>query len=177
MPGTRPRPPRHCSSLGFAILQLAKVYAQVLEGNRPSCHVLEKLGMIEEGVRRCHIRKGKRLLDVTLYGMLKEEWATAAVISASDATPARFRSRSRGQVRRAGPSTGPIDVRRRDASSGLSGMTSRLRYQAIASAPTLTIETTNEVTQIQRGNGCRGARAASTISRALASVSGSTARV
>jgi ribosomal-protein-alanine N-acetyltransferase len=59
---------------GFRDLQLSKVYAQVLEGNRPSCHVLEKLGMIEEGVRRRHIRKGKRLLDVTLYGMLKEEW-------------------------------------------------------------------------------------------------------
>jgi RimJ/RimL family protein N-acetyltransferase len=59
---------------GFGELGLAKIYAQVLEGNRPSCHVLEKLGMIEEGIRRRHIRKGKRLLDVTLYGILKDEW-------------------------------------------------------------------------------------------------------
>ncbi|CAN5627096.1 GNAT family N-acetyltransferase [soil metagenome] len=59
---------------GFRDLGLAKIYAQVLEGNRASCHVLEKLGMMEEGIRRRHIRKGKRLLDVTLYGMLEEEW-------------------------------------------------------------------------------------------------------
>jgi len=60
--------------LGFRDLGLSKIYAQVLEGNRVSCGVLEKLGMIEEGVRRRHIRKGKRLLDVTLYGILKDEW-------------------------------------------------------------------------------------------------------
>jgi ribosomal-protein-alanine N-acetyltransferase len=59
---------------GFRDLGLAKIYAQVLEGNRASCHVLEKLGMVEEGIRRRHIRKGKRLLDVTLYGVLAEEW-------------------------------------------------------------------------------------------------------
>ncbi len=59
---------------GFRDLGLAKIYAQVLEGNRASCHVLEKLGMIEEGIRRRHIRKGKRLLDVTLYGVLEGEW-------------------------------------------------------------------------------------------------------
>lgn len=59
---------------GFRDLGLAKIYAQVLEGNRASCHVLEKLGMISEGIRRRHIRKGKRLLDVSLYGILKDEW-------------------------------------------------------------------------------------------------------
>jgi [ribosomal protein S5]-alanine N-acetyltransferase len=63
---------------GFRDLGLSKIYAQVLEGNRVSCGVLEKLGMIEEGVRRRHIRKGKRLLDVTLYGILKDEWRTRA---------------------------------------------------------------------------------------------------
>lgn len=63
---------------GFRDLALSKIYAQVLEGNRVSCRVLEKLGMIEEGVRRRHIRKGKRLLDVTLYGILKDEWRARA---------------------------------------------------------------------------------------------------
>jgi RimJ/RimL family protein N-acetyltransferase len=62
---------------GFRDMGLSRIYAQVLEGNRASCHVLEKLGMIEEGVRRRHIRKGKRLLDVTLYGILKDEWRPA----------------------------------------------------------------------------------------------------
>ncbi len=59
---------------GFREMGLSRIYAQVLEGNRASCQVLAKLGMIEEGVRRRHIRKGKRLLDVTLFGILKDEW-------------------------------------------------------------------------------------------------------
>lgn len=59
---------------GFTTLGLTRIYAQVLEGNRASCHVLEKLGMMREGIRRAHIRKGKRMLDVTLYGILKDEW-------------------------------------------------------------------------------------------------------
>ncbi|MFT3693419.1 MAG: GNAT family protein [Kofleriaceae bacterium] len=59
---------------GFTSLGLTRIYAQVLEGNRASCHVLEKLGMMKEGIRRAHIRKGKRMLDVTLYGILKDEW-------------------------------------------------------------------------------------------------------
>jgi RimJ/RimL family protein N-acetyltransferase len=60
---------------GFRNLGLARVYAHVLEGNAASCRVLEKLGMLSEGVRRRHIRKGRRLHDVHLFGMLREEWA------------------------------------------------------------------------------------------------------
>jgi ribosomal-protein-alanine N-acetyltransferase len=59
---------------GFAHLRLSRIYAQVLEGNEASCRVLEKLGMINEGIRRRHVRKGKRLLDVVLYGVLRHEW-------------------------------------------------------------------------------------------------------
>jgi len=61
---------------GFRELGLARIYAQVLEGNAASCRVLDKLGMIEEGVRRRHIRKGRTLRDVTLYGILDEEWSS-----------------------------------------------------------------------------------------------------
>jgi [ribosomal protein S5]-alanine N-acetyltransferase len=59
---------------GFAELELARIYAHVLEGNEASCRVLDKLGMINEGIRRQHVRKGKRLLDVVLFGMLRDEW-------------------------------------------------------------------------------------------------------
>jgi [ribosomal protein S5]-alanine N-acetyltransferase len=59
---------------GFAELGLARIYAHVLEGNEASCRVLDKLGMINEGIRRQHVRKGKRLLDVVLFGMLRDEW-------------------------------------------------------------------------------------------------------
>jgi RimJ/RimL family protein N-acetyltransferase len=59
---------------GFAEMGLHRIYAQVLAGNNASCRVLEKLGMLSEGVRRRHIRKGKTLHDVQLYGILRDEW-------------------------------------------------------------------------------------------------------
>lgn len=59
---------------GFGELGLSRIYAQVLEGNDVSCHVLEKVGMLSEGIRRRHIRKGKKLCDVSLFGLLRDEW-------------------------------------------------------------------------------------------------------
>ena len=60
--------------LGFTELGLARIYAHVLEGNAASCRVLEKLGMINEGIRRRHVRKGRKLVDVSLWGLLVDEW-------------------------------------------------------------------------------------------------------
>lgn len=59
---------------GFREMALARVYAHVIAGNDPSCRVLDKLGMMNEGVRRKHLRKGKRLHDIVLYGLLRNEW-------------------------------------------------------------------------------------------------------
>ena len=59
---------------GFGDLDLARIYAQVLAGNRASLHVLDKLGMVNEGVKRQHVRKGAKLHDVVLYGLLRDEW-------------------------------------------------------------------------------------------------------
>ncbi len=59
---------------GFAELGLSRIYAHVLEGNEASCRVLDKLGMINEGIRRQHVRKNRKLLDVVLFGMLRDEW-------------------------------------------------------------------------------------------------------
>ena len=59
---------------GFSKLGLQRIYAQVLDGNDASCRVLEKLGMLSEGIRRAHVRKGKRLCDVHMFGMLRDEW-------------------------------------------------------------------------------------------------------
>lgn len=53
---------------------MSRIYAQVLEGNYASCRVLEKLGMVSEGRRRRHVRKGRRLYDVEMYGVLRDEW-------------------------------------------------------------------------------------------------------
>ena len=46
----------------------------MLAGNRASQRVLDKLGMVTEGVKRQHVKKGDTLCDVVLYGMLRDEW-------------------------------------------------------------------------------------------------------
>ena len=59
---------------GFRELGLLRVYAQVLADNRASLRVLDKLGMVNEGVKRQHVHKARRLHDVVLYGLLRDEW-------------------------------------------------------------------------------------------------------
>ena len=58
----------------FRELRLERVFAQYLDDNRRSGRVLEKLGMMREGVRRGHVKKGNRQLDAHQYGVLKKEW-------------------------------------------------------------------------------------------------------
>jgi RimJ/RimL family protein N-acetyltransferase len=60
---------------GFRELSLARIYAQVLAGNRASQRVLDKLGMVTEGVKRQHVKKGDKLCDVIIYGLLRDEWS------------------------------------------------------------------------------------------------------
>jgi ribosomal-protein-alanine N-acetyltransferase len=60
---------------GFRQLSLARIYAQVLAGNRASQRVLDKLGMVTEGVKRRHVKKGDGLCDVVFYGLLRDEWS------------------------------------------------------------------------------------------------------
>lgn len=59
---------------GFRELALARIYAQVLAGNTASMRVLDKLRMVGEGVKRQHVRKGNKLVDIVLYGLLRDEW-------------------------------------------------------------------------------------------------------
>lgn len=61
---------------GFRELSLARIYAQVLAGNHASQRVLEKIGLVQEGIKRQHIRRGNAMLDVIFYGLLRNEWAT-----------------------------------------------------------------------------------------------------
>jgi RimJ/RimL family protein N-acetyltransferase len=65
---------RAAVDFGFRELGLARVYAQVLAGNRSSIRVLDKLGMVSEGIKRQHVNKGRRLHDVVIYGLLRDEW-------------------------------------------------------------------------------------------------------
>jgi [ribosomal protein S5]-alanine N-acetyltransferase len=59
---------------GFARLNLARIHAQVIAGNTASCRVLDKLGMVCEGVLRSHVRKDGARHDLVLYGLLRDEW-------------------------------------------------------------------------------------------------------
>ena len=72
---------RHVASLVHDAAHAARVCGQDVvlilgddEGNDASCRVLEKLGMLNEGIRRRHVRKGKKLHDVSLWGLLHYEW-------------------------------------------------------------------------------------------------------
>ena len=60
---------------GFRELELSRIYAQVLSGNEASQRVLAKLGMEAEGTKRQHVKKGRTMHDVHLYGLLRSEWA------------------------------------------------------------------------------------------------------
>jgi [ribosomal protein S5]-alanine N-acetyltransferase len=53
---------------------LHRVYAQVIAGNQRSHRVLVKAGMVLEGTRRGHLRKGRKFVDVDQYGILRNEW-------------------------------------------------------------------------------------------------------
>lgn len=66
---------RAAVDFGFRQLTLARIHAQVMAGNVASVRVLEKLGMVKEGVRRQHVKKDRRLHDVILYGLLRDEYS------------------------------------------------------------------------------------------------------
>jgi ribosomal-protein-alanine N-acetyltransferase len=66
---------RAAVDFGFGELGLSRIYAQVIASNRASIGVLDKLGMVNEGVKRQHIFKARRLHDVVLYGLLRDEWS------------------------------------------------------------------------------------------------------
>ena len=52
---------------------LQRIYGQYLGDNHASGRVLEKLGMLREGVRRRHVKKGSRFLDAHQFGILRDE--------------------------------------------------------------------------------------------------------
>ena len=59
----------------FRRWRLRRIWAQVLGDNHASARVLEKLGFSPEGVRRRHLRKGRRWYDAHQFGLLREERA------------------------------------------------------------------------------------------------------
>ena len=67
---------------GFRQRRLRKISSHPDIRNRQSWRVLEKLGMVREGVSRSHRkdpRHGYPRIDVVSYGLLREDWEQAAV--------------------------------------------------------------------------------------------------
>lgn len=60
---------------GFESLGLNRIHANHLARNPASGRVMEKAGMIREGVARQHTKKWGRHEDLILYGLLREEWS------------------------------------------------------------------------------------------------------
>ncbi|MGG3925228.1 UDP-4-amino-4,6-dideoxy-N-acetyl-beta-L-altrosamine N-acetyltransferase [Metabacillus fastidiosus] len=58
----------------FKELLLRKLSAQVLSINERSAIFHEKLGFVQEGMLRQHIKKEDTYLDILLYRLFKEEW-------------------------------------------------------------------------------------------------------
>jgi RimJ/RimL family protein N-acetyltransferase len=71
----------YCTEAGRAVLEYAfgdlglrRVHAAHFRRNGQSGRVLEKLGMVQEGVQRRHFLKWGRPEDLVLYGILESEW-------------------------------------------------------------------------------------------------------
>ena len=74
-----------CTEAGRAVLRYAftelallRVHACHMSRNPASGRVVQKLGMVHEGLRRQHAIRWDRCEDLVLYGILKGEWEEAA---------------------------------------------------------------------------------------------------
>jgi ribosomal-protein-alanine N-acetyltransferase len=59
---------------GFEDLNLNRIYAFHFKRNPASGRVMQKLGMVQEGVQRQHVKKWDIYEDIVTYGILKQDW-------------------------------------------------------------------------------------------------------
>lgn len=62
---------------GFETLKLHRIQSTHFSDNPASGRVMQKLGMSYEGCRRQHTLKWGEFKDITLYGLLYEDWISA----------------------------------------------------------------------------------------------------
>jgi RimJ/RimL family protein N-acetyltransferase len=62
---------------GFGTLGLNRIHASYLARNPASGRVMQKLGLLQEGVCRQHVMKWSQYEDVVLTGILQTEWKRA----------------------------------------------------------------------------------------------------
>lgn len=60
---------------GFKNMNLNRIEATCDPENRPSSHILEKIGMKYEGILRQHIFKDGKYCDRKMYAMLRSDWS------------------------------------------------------------------------------------------------------
>ena len=65
--------------LAFVVLGLERLGAYSNVEHTRSQRALERIGFRREGVLRAYHRHGDRLLDVVVFGLLREEWAAGAL--------------------------------------------------------------------------------------------------
>lgn len=59
---------------GFGTLNLNRIHASHFSRNLASERVLQKLGMVREGLSRQHVKRWDGFEDLEMYGILKVEW-------------------------------------------------------------------------------------------------------
>ena len=59
---------------GFQALNLNRIHAAHFKRNPASGRVMEKLGMVREGIARQHIKKWEMYEDLVQYGIIKADW-------------------------------------------------------------------------------------------------------
>ena len=75
--GLTPEAARTVIDWGFERYGLHKVYARADLRNSRSWRVMDKLGMVREGVLRGHEKPRDEYVDDVYYGVLREEWERA----------------------------------------------------------------------------------------------------
>jgi [ribosomal protein S5]-alanine N-acetyltransferase len=59
---------------GFEELNLNRIFAASFTNNPGSWRIMEKIGLKHEGVLRQHLKKREEYVDLTYYGLIKEEY-------------------------------------------------------------------------------------------------------
>ncbi len=76
---------------GFGQLELNRIYAHHMIRNPASGRVLERIGMLREGLLRQRVRKWGIFEDVVLLAILRGEWVSDSGAQRGGTTPSRVR--------------------------------------------------------------------------------------
>lgn len=67
------------NEIGFKVLQLEKIYLEVLDTNTRAMKLYKKFGYEIEGVLKSHIVKSNNRLNIILMALLKDDWEQSII--------------------------------------------------------------------------------------------------